>query len=779
MSNTSNSPALKSEQEIVTWLNKHPRTSKWDALLIYDRLKANQLLLQEYIDRFTSGTFLKPITDKVTVDPNTHWVHLYDYVLDYPRISFEKNSFGDSRVSLTMNIMGGTQMTVQKDAMSPKVVTQIEWIDALQGPKLTADVELWSLPIQVSERDQVWFDIAAARDFRLSFADTDSVRELGGTFFYQLFQDLPDDQKRYFLNTLEPVDENDFLDPIRGAIIIFPAPGSKQRSSPHYGDGALLYYVAVEGTENTELPADEVGWVYPIPQGRSSLVLLGNHALIKKIVSDGIRKLSASAEVEYENEDNAAAPVGTVSVTSGQTAKRMFNLTSPAFNIVEFSYGLPLAAGKTAFTIATNEGKLSYSWSGTSSDSTQEAKLVSSGPAAYSLWTFNWRVEAVGRFQLVDGTVVLRRDDDVTIEVSARPKHPMAVEHEADLATLVPAIEQGLREDFIQLLDDVMAPSREIDLFRLHGLLFRGDNLVELNSVHFPTDLAMFGDVSPKRTTFVVDPLEPIVAPGSKTPFKVLPEAPAGQTIRWSVEEVPGYGAQQGSIDQNGVYTAPAASTIPGKNYTFAKVRASTDVHESSALVRVVVRDVVVNPLVKTSELGGAKTKLGAGTLDRGALEWTIKSQTGATIEPIDLAEHPEFEPGDHYYVPGNTPSGAPYSVDEIIVTNPRTNNSHSAYVLVAEVIPSLTITVVDDPDLPEHQIQLQYGNDETPPATWTLLAGGGELSSTGLYTYDPTSVHRFAVISATFNGMGMSFANALILPVPLVNLEEMRRVLA
>jgi hypothetical protein len=785
MSIPHNLPGLLSVDEVVEWLKAAPRTYKWDALLIYDREKANQLLLQEYINRFSSDSFLEPITDTIVIDTDTLYEHIYDYLLDAPRLSFEDSSFLNSYITLSMNIMGGSQLSVAKQGVAPKHVTRIQWIDALQGPKLTAKVALESAPVTVGESHHVSMNIAAARDFQVTLVDDEFSRNTAGDFFKHLFEELDDAKKIYVLNTLEPVEEGDFLDPERGALRIYRAPGADLRASPTHGNGAILYFVAVKGTTETDVPYDETGWVYPLPNGYSSLVLLGNHSLIKKIIADGIRKLSANAEVEYQNGGNPDAAIGDVTVLSGEMQRSTWETSElDGFDTLAFEYGIPLADKASSnivdFTVSTRDGMLVYRWKGSTSGGAAHATLTTTNPSATSTWSFSWIVEATCRFELIEQAVVLVRDENVHLDVSSRPVMPINDIHQENVPFLVGVVEAHLRSVFLQALDDLIAPAREINLFRLHGLLFRGEKIVDLRAVAYPTDLAMFGDVNQRQTTFEVEPLEPVVGPGSRTTFNITPPGSGGQEPSWSVETVKGFEGDTGSIDQNGEYTAPVADAIHSRAYTIVRIRASTDGYTSAALVRVVLRDIVVNPLVMISGLALNPSKLSAGTLDRGSLDWAVTSATGATLEPVDVEEHPEFDEGDYLYVPGRMPSGKPFSIDVVTVTNPRTKKSSSAYIVVNELPMAFSITIADTTGLPENQVQLQFGIDGTSGEnTWELLAGGGQLSPDGLLTVDPTAAHRFSVIGASFLLSGVSFSNYLILPVPLVDLNEVQRLLA
>lgn len=756
--------------EVLAWLKKSPRTHGWDCLMIFDREQVNGLLMQAYVANLNSSTFLGPVTDTVTIHPNTHWEHIYDYVLDTPRLTFNRGSIRTATITLTMRVMGGTQLTVRSIGAGPKYVSSISAIDPLQGPSLTAQVDLNSAHVTVDANGRSRMKIAAARDFNLTFNDESGGRMIGGSFFEVLFRALPDDRKYLLLNTLTPA-------PGYGAFL--PTKITFRMFQGQNGKHALMCFVGSADTREASLPSDEAGWVYPLPDGYFTLMLFGNHFLTRKAMLDCIHGLTSDTEVIYKSQISPGAEPGEVAIAAGETARLHHTVEYAApFSTFELDYSFPLihAYGNVQCLVTCRHADLIYRWSGITPNG-YYLKATTTSPTRSCNWKIDWNSEQ--GFDLrctADDVTMVRRF--AWLHLHANPVAPVDSYYAPHLPTMTESIALHLDEFFRQGPAYAPSPTTRIDILRLHSLLFRTQHLMTLEEASHEMDLALFGKQVARRTLFDVVPPDATMGAASTLQFSIHPTLPPTAQPFWWVFGVPGFVGDRGSIDSNGLYTAPPTDKIPG-SYSLVRVQASEGDASSSAMLRIVKRGVAVNPLAMSTWLGANPSRMGAGTLDRGPLDWTLRSRTGATLSAIDIGQHPQYEEGDHFYVPGTSPSGKPFSVDEVIVTNPRTQQSHSACVVVMEQRAEFSITIVDTPALPDNQVQLHFGgNDETPTVSWELLAGSGSLSSTGVYTFDTYSAHRFAVIGASLTLFGMLFANVLILPIPLLELDEVKRVL-
>ncbi|PYD83758.1 hypothetical protein DNF23_58235, partial [Pseudomonas syringae pv. pisi] len=128
--------------------------------------KVNNLLLQEYIARFSSNAYLKPVSGEVALSDGFK-ERIHNFILDTPRLTFSNNDLGQSHATLTCSILGGTQLTMRNNVDNWEADRVIH-IDALQGPKLTLDLALEKVPGSVQSDGRVRLDLKDSDNFILT-----------------------------------------------------------------------------------------------------------------------------------------------------------------------------------------------------------------------------------------------------------------------------------------------------------------------------------------------------------------------------------------------------------------------------------------------------------------------------------------------------------------------------------------------------------------------------------------------------------------------------------
>jgi len=189
-------------ERVLQWLRAHDRLLGWDAIVALDRGKLNALLVQEYIRRFNTQSFLDPVNGELSVS-NESKIFIHDFLLAHPRLSFENADQFDSKARLRMAVIGGNQLGLRKD-VSHWYVQRLDWIGPLAGPELRLDLRLDDVPGDVSDGGAISLDLSKSDNFTLTFSNQDEERELGGNFFKELFQRLPDEQRVWSLGSIAP-----------------------------------------------------------------------------------------------------------------------------------------------------------------------------------------------------------------------------------------------------------------------------------------------------------------------------------------------------------------------------------------------------------------------------------------------------------------------------------------------------------------------------------------------------------------------------------------------
>lgn len=775
---------LFSEDELLKWLSVKPRTYNWDALVLYDRFQANRLLLQEYIDRYAKGTHFKPLTGAIRIADGTHWECLGNAVLDAPRLSFERSTVADSKAHLTMHLLSGLQFSVGTEA-GKKRVTMINTHHPLQGSKLRLMVKLNESDGSVSKDGKVKINLATAEDFKVIFGTTEDMQSRLGSFFKNEFASWDADKKVFVLNEISRYEDGELFKPEEFRIRVTPAPGAALRDSGHYGDGAVMVFVASQGNPVGGYPDAAADWMYPIPEGRSATVLMSNEFLLAGMVADGIRK---SPYLVHEDADDHVI-LDYVQENGGvETFIRVANgsFKAPRTEVHDSAFGgrttsvlsqmtlVPDSLRRGEFTVKVDQSQCVYQWTGeVSSDhgNLYVYQRESSGHADYAMIDCRWNFQRQYTLGLSGERAMLLPSgtpvDDFDGVVTHVPER--FIGSEADILRVALATVQSHVQTYFQSIIDVTG---EIDAFRLHGILFRSADVMQPLRVAVPRDVVLFGDLAPSRTSFVIDPLESVVQAGKTLKLTTLP---AQNGTEWKVEAVDGFGGVRGSIAQDGTYSAPSPANMSGKKGTLVRITASAAGKTSSALVRVVTQPVHVNPLVALAPNNGF-LKIAGGAVHGEALTWTIESATGATLTDVPPKGDAEYEPGDQFYIPGTVPSDTMYTVDKVTATNAAKDASATSYIVVTNGTPVGSYSTVKEPGLADNQIKLVLSGGLGPvAATWKVLAGTGSVDENGIYTAERGVTDGFAVVSGYFLSPGVAEFNAvLILPVPLVDLDSL-----
>jgi hypothetical protein len=772
--------AVPSEAELIDWLKEKPRTLGWDAWMAYDRVTANLSLLCDYSDRFSTHVLATPVTGAFTLVDNAHWEHLYDVCFGAPQLSFEGRVLGDSRARLTVRAFSGTQLTVEQSLGAEKRVIKLEAYGPLQGPRLVANVALGDDTGAATAARQVWLDLATGEDYALGFAGTRPAQLKVGTFFKERFSAaLPIESRCCAINTLGDLGDG----PLAPAVIrarAFPLPGAEA------GDGAVLLFIAAKDSDVGSLPDSGSDWVYPIPAGRNATLLVNNFALMTKSLAQGVRHVIAGAEIQYDNPGDPDVVVNTLTITKGTMQPLRVELNVDPFAAVTYQVQPAVAGepvGASVFNITRDDGGLRFYWKTSSMADPQAPQLQTQTPNGATALDYTWQIGQGYRFaKAADGNLTLDEGTSGSktwVKPVYRQAGVLDALHYRHFPALSREVAEGLAGQARQRFQDVASAFAidGVDQLRREGLQFPGNRTMHLESVQLPTDLVLFGNVAAGTDAFVLEPSQAVVKAGEKLQITT---APPQTGMAYAVELLAGDGSA-GSISTSGSYAAPSAAEIDGTSVT-VRVTASKGTQTHSVLVHVVVHSLQVNPLVFAAWSTAGKTRLSAGSLDGGTLDWSIDSDTEATLEEAPLEGDVLNDEGDWLYVPGAKVTDAFFSVDKVTARNPRTGESLVTSALVVEKKLTGMIRISEDGGVPANQVQLEFHGGEGPllDAVWEVPIGGGSIDQNGRYSMDPSSPDPFAVITATLNIPGVArLGNYLILPLPLIDLNELKRVLA
>ena len=765
---------------LLAWMKNESRMMKWGLVVALERRKANMIILQEYIRRFSDNSYLPPITGDIDITENRRKELVHDFLMDVPVLSFENADINDSKAMLTLSVMGGSQLTLEKESVGWKAY-KLHEIDPMEGPKLHLDLRLNEVPGVVEEDGRVRLDLTKSDNFRLTFGTAQHEQRVGGDFFKDLFNELPEEQRVYTLGVIQR-GASPLMEP-KSFELRTQASGAEAHDpqSSSYGDGAILAFVRTMVRLGGDFPGESYKYLIPDDPGKnySATVLFDRRRVAGMVLLDEIGSLFES-EFDYEFDADgelikALTKSGALVIPEIKGSDKLLGVeikwtTSEMVAPIVDPYVLAVSVSRDKLTIDWNSATDTHLIMFADAHEPLERDLAIS-------MTMHAEYEFV---EGDDGKVVLKRTvfqftpTVVSIETEGESEFWAAV----ILLFLGVALYPLYLGAMVMLsigsaFKDQFQAETSINDYLQEVIKLNFGQAIQGEEVYAPHDIGFFGRISPAQTSFVINPLEPLLLKGSTQKFTTDPVIPG---VQWKVESLVEGADDPGTIDKDsGMYQAPAS--ISGR---FARVRVSATAPDtgffSNALVTVVANELTVNPLIQVCNVKNT-VALSAGALDKGQLQWSIKNPVDGESGEVRPSDEPE---GDHIYENGPPVAGKTYVIDEIEVKNPRTGSTRSVHVLALKKDPMLAIRI-DNTDVQNGKVQLTalFDGEPEPETKWKIMLGPGSIDSEGVYRAEAAATERFALIVAEWLNGNRKFEGHLILPLPLVEFPHWLEVLS
>ncbi|MBC3954220.1 hypothetical protein [Pseudomonas triticifolii] len=745
----------------------------WGAIAILSRKQVNDLLAQHCIARLTESAWLPPVGGAVDTIAGKQRDAIHGFLLDAPRLSFESADSDTDQATLSCSVVGGTWMTLTLNSGNWQVRT-IKEVNPLLGPRLVLDVDLTKAPGQVDVDGRIMLDLQNSNDFKLTHAGTEDEQRLIGDIFKKAFTDLPEEQRVFVLGRIE-ADEGEttgLMKPQAFTLQALVAPGSSHSAAD---DGAILACISMQGEGvGSTIPA---GYPYFIPddagKNYSATVLFDGQIMPKALLMQIGRGFGSPPF--YFRYDGAGA-ISQATLMSGKLTVPQLIIEETDLETGEITVItvhemalMPDAEHRFVFSVATQKVLINWavrspvnvSYKLDEGDLTFPFELGLALEATYELIDMEWHRTAYtiektyfdvaqGSGEKTDWSDVIQFLIETIIMAITVTYQNMMLGHVS--GSLDP------------VLDETLSASQGTEDFLDKNIKLGFDQIIESDSLHSPRDVAVFGRIHPALTHFLVSPLQTVIAPGSSQQFSVTPSV---QGLVWSLDSLNGSAEGIGSINKSsGLYQAPSVGSISGTGVRVRVVAThSATGHVSAALVTVVVSQLSISPVIQLCEVNGT-VELAAQALGDKPLQWSVRPTVpgqGGTLKPSTLPD------GDHTYVARPEAVDATYVLDEVNITNAL--GSRSAWVLVVNHPPALTVKPLASPEVSAGRIQLQaVFNGIVVKADWTLPVGGtGSIDDDGLYTEPEVFQESFALVFATLpDDIFGNLEGHIILPLPL-----------
>ncbi|MDO7900316.1 hypothetical protein [Pseudomonas citrulli] len=240
-------------------------TNEWGAIVAFGREQLNRLLEVQYLTWLHDGRFIPPINGVAYIDDRTESMTLDGVLLGKPVLSFESASLNESKVTLTMNLVGGTY-TAKSHPVGGGAVRLLSSfrITEAMGYKIQMKLSLNQIEGEVDQRGRVTLDVASDVSMTCNLGGMLGVDKHVAALIQSRLAVLPQDQRIFELGLFDFSGYNP-LSPTAFYIRTQRAPASDDPA-----DGAVLLFIRLKINDKNGdgIPIEGSGFPYLIPDDK-------------------------------------------------------------------------------------------------------------------------------------------------------------------------------------------------------------------------------------------------------------------------------------------------------------------------------------------------------------------------------------------------------------------------------------------------------------------------------------------------------------------------------
>jgi len=253
-------------ESLLTRMRGRSITYGWGAIAAFGREQINRLLETQYLTWLHEGRFIPPISGVAYIDNRTESMTLDGLLLGKPVLSFESASLNQSKVTLTMNIVGGTY-TAKSHPVGNGAVRLLSSfsITEAMGYHIQMELSLNQIEGEVDKRGRVTLDVASDLSMTCNLGGMPGVDKPVAALIQSRLAVLPQDQRVFELGLFDFSGYNP-LSPTGFYIRTQKAPASDNPD-----DGAVVLFIRLKiHDENGEgLPVEGSDFPYLIPDDKA------------------------------------------------------------------------------------------------------------------------------------------------------------------------------------------------------------------------------------------------------------------------------------------------------------------------------------------------------------------------------------------------------------------------------------------------------------------------------------------------------------------------------
>lgn len=307
------------------------------------------------------------------------------------------------------------------------------------------------------------------------------------------------------------------------------------------------------------------------------------------------------------------------------------------------------------------------------------------------------------------------------------------------------------------LSEEMVSYVEENRLELLNTLLFPGENVFEERERHAPRDLAVFGNISPKRTLITLEPAFKTIKAGDTQRFTLRNwKGEVIQASKWQAVSLRSHTVEEHGTIAGGLYTAASAQDIGHDSLHVAVTAEYVNegvTYTASALLLVEYDSMTVSPRVSicSSTAQSLPVLLKASTVSDALLKWTLLAPEYGTLTQNG---------NEGQFMANALGKSKGLVVQQIEATG--TEARRACVVLVN----SQQMLQVNPPYVERVKkgtgIQLKDDSTLLPelPRRWKVIGGEGTVDAGGLYTSSAQGLTESSVVQCEIVRNGVVFSS-------------------
>ncbi|MFJ2985443.1 MULTISPECIES: hypothetical protein [unclassified Pseudomonas] len=709
-------------KELPAWLGRVPDMLGWDIMVAWPMEFVQHLVDQDHLRRLANGQSLKGLKASVTDEDTQITYVLANYRVSSPTLTLLDASYQRATFKLTMAMEEGTRLDYAMGGELASIRTNSA-VNMLH-PELQLDI--------LYKDGKLCMDSASARKYELELGSGFLGRQ-GAQLISMMLKTAEPSKATLDLAQVVPSSSSE----LRMLEEIVP------RSQALDGQQALLLFMTHRHGARGFDPDDNGEKALPpmlAPDARdgfSSTVVLSRQLLQRTAYGLGIVGVLEGGEFSYERAEGKplsamVAKAGTLRIPAGRISHGTLEFESVACEV-------PVQPSTEPLRITFLDAQVTQTWTPVV---TLDYRYRTDRKGEWTAASIRFKPHL--EFQY---TIDPASSEAGTLEVTSCAWRDVASSLSPDLAAEhAPLAAYTLRRGFINAL------FKHLDA-RLSGPLLaslRLDHQTTLRpdvSASIQGNLAMVGAYQVGETTPWIKEQNIRLAAGEQQRFSL---SQARSSIAWTCEALPEHPWEPGTIDQDGLYTAPAMQGYDGVTHRVRIVATDRQAGRSyAALVTVVNTRVAVSPEIFIRFPTDKRTfEYESFKMDAGNVTWALQNVEGGLAGTINTAGNKAI------YTPTTASTDAYCSLDRLVATLPS-GKAEASGVMLSLFQDQTLFVYVDEASADDTQLQLRGkppGWDEPfEPVTWWLpLRGPGRIErETGLYHIDPAAPGSFVLIRA------------------------------